>query len=339
MSTYTAGGDMRAARCIWIAAFLVVLATEVDAQPAPEPNSAVAEALFREGRRLFDEGNIDAACIKFAASQGAEPSTGTLLNLAICHDKQGRTATAWAEFLDVATTAARGGQSKREAYALSRAAELEATLSRLRIELAEPLDGMVIHLDATVLSSDAVGTAVPLDPGSHKVEVSAPGKQTWSTTVTIEEGPSEQALVVPTLVDVVPEPPPPPAPAVAVPSPETPKPPPPEIAPSISPWVWVGVAVGGAGLTMGAVTGALSLSKAGDIDDACVEDSCPPGLEGEYDEAVVLANVSNVGFAVAGLGLGIAIVGAFLSGTEGTVTATRVTPSIGFGSVGLGGSF
>ena len=60
---------------------------------------AAAEALFQEGRALLDQGNVDAACDKFESSQASEASSGTLLNLADCRLKQGRTATAWAQFV------------------------------------------------------------------------------------------------------------------------------------------------------------------------------------------------------------------------------------------------
>ena len=41
-----------------------------------------AEALFREGRKLLDEGQLDAACSKLAESQRLDASPGTLGSLA-----------------------------------------------------------------------------------------------------------------------------------------------------------------------------------------------------------------------------------------------------------------
>src|SRR5215471_2500246 len=60
--------------------------------------SPAAEALFQEGRRLLSEGQTDEACARFAGSFAIEASSGTLLNLASCHEKQDKTATAWAEY-------------------------------------------------------------------------------------------------------------------------------------------------------------------------------------------------------------------------------------------------
>ena len=48
--------------------------------------SPAAEALFEEGRRLLEAGRTDEACLKLAESLAQEMSSGTLLNLALCHE-------------------------------------------------------------------------------------------------------------------------------------------------------------------------------------------------------------------------------------------------------------
>src|SRR5262249_31438023 len=76
-----------------------------------EGTSAVAEALYQQGKRLMDAGHVSEACIKFAESQRVEPATGTLLNLANCHQQEGKTATAWAEFTQAAEQSEQKGQT------------------------------------------------------------------------------------------------------------------------------------------------------------------------------------------------------------------------------------
>src|SRR5262245_41081861 len=112
-----------------------------------QDNRVAAEALFRDARKLFDAGKYAEACEKLQASQRIDPAVGTLINLARCYEKVGRTASAWAAWRDAAATAKQQGQPAREKTAREAADALEPSLARLTIEV--PADAREISLKIT----------------------------------------------------------------------------------------------------------------------------------------------------------------------------------------------
>src|SRR5262245_29277651 len=72
---------------------------------------ATAIRLFEDGEKAMSEGNYGAACPKFAESQRLDPQLGTLLHLADCFEKWGKTASAWASFKEAADLAAMRNES------------------------------------------------------------------------------------------------------------------------------------------------------------------------------------------------------------------------------------
>lgn len=139
------------------------------AQPSPMA-SAVAEQLFEEGRELLVAGDLVGACARFEKSQKLDPGGGTLLNLALCHEKQGRVATAWSEFHEAAAVAVRDGRSDRRIFAEEHAAALRARLPHL-VLLGELPVGSMLALDEARIDPEAVGAPIPVDPGAHSLSV------------------------------------------------------------------------------------------------------------------------------------------------------------------------
>lgn len=183
-----------------------------------ETKAAVAEGLYRQARDLMAAGKYDEACPKFAESQRLDPATGTLLNLAACHEKQGRVATAWIEYSDALFAARRDGREDRVEYARQRAAELEPKLSRLTLQLAPGMDlpQLTLELDGAVLGRAVVGAPMPIDPGSHLVRVSAPDKKSWQQTIEIGAVADQKTLTIPMLEDAPAQPAPTPVAPTAV---------------------------------------------------------------------------------------------------------------------------
>jgi hypothetical protein len=184
----------------WVLAVVppVVVAVVLTASPVRAVGPAAA-ALFEDGRRLLGEGKIGAACARFAESFAIEASSGTLLNLALCHEKLGKTATAWSEYQSASRLAREQGREDRAAVADANAAALEPRLSRLTPVPAKVVPGLVITTEAGTFAEGSFGVAIPVDPGVHELKASAPGYRSWTAIVTVHE-PEQQTLNIPELV-------------------------------------------------------------------------------------------------------------------------------------------
>ena len=82
------------------AALALTLTSDASAQ---ERDPAAAQALFDQGQALVNAGKPEEACPKLAESYRLDPGIGTQFHLAACHELEGRIASAWAEFLEVAS--------------------------------------------------------------------------------------------------------------------------------------------------------------------------------------------------------------------------------------------
>ena len=279
-----------------------------------QSDSAAARALFAEGRTLMEKDKYEEACPKFEESLRLDPGMGTQFNLAHCWEKLGRTASAWALFLDVAAAARNASQPQREAAARDRAKALEPKLSRLRIDVGKPTGEMKISRDGTDVGRAAWGMAVPVDPGKHTVEVSAPGKKTWSDEVDVPTAPRTVSLSVPELEEA---PLPAPPPSITTASGNAP-PVEADVAPrsggGSNGQVVAGYVVGGvgvAGLATGLIFGLKSQSTNSKAEELCpnknaqgVYECSSPEEETRHDGYVDDAKSQQlIGFISAGVGL------------------------------------
>jgi hypothetical protein len=181
----------RANRSTSAGATLVLLAClatrSVAAQPAAN-DAAMAETLFEDAKKMMARGDYAAACPKLSESNRLDPGSGTLTALALCHEQEGKTATAWAEFIQVVSEAQQAGRTDREKFARQHLAALEPVLSRLTITVAPEtaqLSDLVVRRDQIAVGAAAWGVASPVDPGDHVVEALAPGKKSWSAHVSL----------------------------------------------------------------------------------------------------------------------------------------------------------
>ncbi|HOU93931.1 MAG TPA: hypothetical protein PLU22_22930 [Polyangiaceae bacterium] len=196
-------------RTIPVVTLSIALAALTRPALAGPEEEAAAEALFQEGLRLMQEERFPEACPKLAESQRLDPAVGTLLYLGECYEKNGQVASAWATFQSAAAAARKEGQDDRRQIALERASRLEHQMPKLVVDVdpAARVAGLVVTRDASDLAEAAWRVPIPVDPGSHVVSASAPGKRSWTRTVTLEAGQGVVTVQVPTLADEVAAPP------------------------------------------------------------------------------------------------------------------------------------
>ena len=327
---------------------------------APEPaqaqdasGKAAAESLFESGVQLMKAGRFAEACPKLETSQRVDPAVGTLLYLAECYEKLGRTASAWATFREAESLARSSNQADRARTAQTRGEKLERELSYLTINVAPDakVEGLVVRRGSTVVLPDLFGVAAPVDPGLIEIEAGAPGHRRYTTQVKV--GPrGKEAVTVPKLE---PEPgaeAPPvapvaagaatPAEAPAAPPPETPS----KDAPASGPDHTLAYILGGVGIVgigVGSYFGFRAMSKNSDSEESCDDANVcsDPQAQALTDEAKDAALISNIGFAVGGAALATGLVLYFTAPGGDKANAVRVSPSVARHGAGvsIGGRF
>jgi hypothetical protein len=330
-------------RCGLAVACLValVVAAPRGARAASTSDKAAAQVLFEEARALAKNGNWEDACPKFAQSQKLDPAGGTMLNLANCYEKVGKTASAWVLFMEAEADARRSQRPRRAAEAKRRAGLLKPKLSKLKIDVTEPLEGMVVKRGDEEVSEAQWGSTVPVDPGEYEIVVTAPGKKPWSEKTVVEGDAHEAAVTVPALEDAPVE-----EPKAVAPPPKDdgPKPPPPdEPSDGTAQWVsgWVVGAVGLAGVGVGVALRVVALSKDDESLQYCAPEDptqCDPEGVDLRDQAIGLQTGSLVAFIAGGalVATGVILLLTTPSDAEGDEQASlELLPSAGPDGAGV----
>lgn len=310
---------------------LLLLLTAPAFAQASSSNQAAAEALFDEGRRLAAAGKHAEACPKLEASQKLDPALGTLLNLADCNEKIGKTASAWAEYREAISLARQAGSAEREAFAADRAKALEAHLSTLTIR-AQSGDGaqtLDVKRDGVAVDAATLGTPIPVDPGTHEITATGSGLKPWSTKVDVGADAAKVEVEIPKLeADDS-------AGAGAAPA----NGPAPQKSSSSSQRP-IAIAVGAVGLVgigVGAFFGLSASSNWNNAKDGCKDfpHECSDDSLKKHDSASTQATVSTVAFIAGGVALAVGSVLWFTAGSGNKQAAIGVGP----GTITARGSF
>lgn len=174
---------------VTLSAFFGALCIHSSAR-ADEASKLQAQGLFDDGLKLMDAGRYAEACPKFVASNRLDPAGGTQMNVALCHEREGKTATAVVDYRAALAQATRDGRKERESYAKERLDALTPLVPKLVIRVPEnEVRTVQVTVDGTTIAPEALGTPIPLDPGPHQVEAFFPSTGQRSTTpITLRTG-------------------------------------------------------------------------------------------------------------------------------------------------------
>jgi hypothetical protein len=96
-------------------------------------------------------------------------------------------ASAWANYIEVASGALQSGSTRRTEEAQKRAEALEPKLATLSVEVADPVEGLVLTRNGEPVPAAEWNVAVPVDPGTYQVRAEAPGHEAREYDVVIDE--------------------------------------------------------------------------------------------------------------------------------------------------------
>lgn len=298
---------------------------------------AAAELLLQEGKKQIAQGNLDAGCASFAKALELHKHPRMRINLADCMEKQGKLASAWAEYIETRRMATKlveqdPSEAKRISYINEKIKALEPRLSYLLVIAEKKAPGLEIFRDKVPTPE---GTKVPVDTGSYTLTAKAPGYVAWSQSIKIQGEGSTQTLNIPPLSPDTASPP-----ATASPSSSSPGQPAASVSEQPAPasskeiplvpgtpagsgrtiagWTLsgVGLLAGGVGLFFGS----KALSSYDEAKKLCLDrKNCSPIAMGKRNDADSQATVANI--AVGG-GLLLLGAGAYLLLTRGNDATT-----------------
>jgi hypothetical protein len=328
-------------RLVWGVAIAALLAPGVVRADPSAADRETARGYMADGRAKRSANDLKAALRAFEAADAIMHVPTTGLEVARTQAMLGLLVEARDGALRVARSPARRGEpapfvdARRDAQQL--ADGLEARIPSIRVTIQHPPPGVSVSIDGTDLPHIAIGLPRKLDPGNHVVIAKAGSVERTINVQVLER----EAKEVPIDLGA-------PAQPTTTGGSETgaPTAAPPEAPSHHGPWVPMGItglSLGGVGIVLGAVTGAMSISQTNTIQAQCTAGVCPPTLSDgsktndALTRARLLATLSDIGFIAGGVLAAAGVVFVIVGSTHSS------KPSAAFGvvpgGVTLGGTF
>lgn len=187
---------MLSVQCSWAASA---------AAQSRQANVQNAKDLYESAVALMAEHKYAEACPKLEQATLLVPEgIGAKIELANCYREWGKSASAYAMYQVAAKAAADAGQNERKLKCEQAIAEVFPLLSMLTIAVSEEmssLPGLEVRQNGVVVPPAQWGTSLPVDPGTFRFHVVAPGKIAWDEEIEVPTGPVQKIVTVPLLKD------------------------------------------------------------------------------------------------------------------------------------------
>lgn len=181
-----------------LALALTLSALPCAAQPAPGAPSAADEerrtALFREGKAAADAGRWGEAAEKFRQVVALRSAPKALIALGVAEQRRGRLVAAHAAFKQAREEAADQALTDDLKTANTALDAIRPRLPKLVFTPQDALAGATLEVDGAEARPD--DGVLLIDPGDHVLNATSPGKGTFRTTVSLQEGEEHEVDVV-----------------------------------------------------------------------------------------------------------------------------------------------
>lgn len=272
---------VRAALLSWM---LTWTSTAAAQQEAETPQASDARLAFEHGLQLLRDQHWVEAEAAFRESLAAMPRASAQYNLAFVVFRQGRLRESIALLQQLVNNDAapdpvyRNAAATLMSEALSGLAVLHLTVTPASAE---------VRADGEIVAVDGRERSVPLDPGDHDIEVTAPGFQATRIHVGLAARGEEHRVIV--------------LQAASLPEPERNHEPAATLASApehswlarYGPWLTIGI--GGALLASAVAVGAVAKHADNNFSEQCpTHHDCDPSLKPKRDRIAQLGTVSDV---------------------------------------------